>query len=245
MSIDFKIQNTCDHYINWESLLFYNDSKTIKPSYPIGAVRSFVLRINDVIIDPSRYDIFLNNDGMDLSPKSLVVMKEPFIVYYPIIEAKYTTLKTYCPKCAGTRILDDIVYGPNKDVVSVKDEFLLIQTLEKFIVTKLTSNRYYDWIGTSLHSLIGSKISDLSYFKTKITEDVRKAVDDLKSIQSQYISTGRTVTKGELFGELLSVVVSQYEHDPTMLEVLIKFTAQSGKALELQQLVELSQLRAR
>lgn len=245
MSIDFKIQNTCDHYINWESLLFSNDSRTLSPSYPLGAVSSFVLRINGVVIDPSRYDVFLNKDNLDLSPRSSVVMKEPVVVYYPIVEAKYTTLKTYCPKCAGTRILDDFVYGPNKDVVVASNEYLLIQTLEKFIVTKLASNRYYNWIGTSLHSLIGSKISDLSYFRVKITEDVKKAVEDLKSIENQYISTGRTVTKGELFGELLGVSISQYEHDLTMLEVLVKFTAQSGKALELQQLVELSQLRAR
>lgn len=245
MSIDFKIQNICDHTINWESVGFPLDRRTISPSYPIGALTSFILRINNVIINSNQYNVSLDKDNMVLSPKSVVVLKSPCLLYYPIIEMKYTTLKPYCPKCAGTRILDDFVYGPSKDVVTVKDEYLLIQTFEKLIVTKLTSNRYYDWIGTTIHSLIGSKITDVDYFKTKISEDIKKAVEDLKNIENQYVSTGRYVSKGELFGELLDVQVSQYTGDPTMLEVLIKFTAQSGKAVELQQLVELSKVRNR
>jgi hypothetical protein len=245
MSLDFKIQNNCDHYINWESVEFPLDRKTISPSYPIGSITSFIIRINNVIIDPSKYTISLNKNDMVLFPKSIVVLKEPCLLFYPIIEMKYTTLKQYCPKCAGSRTLDDFIYGPDKDVVTAGDELLLIQTLEKLIVTQLTSNKYYDWVGTSIHTLIGSKITDIDYFKAKISEDVKKSIDDLKKIENQYISTGRAVTEGELFGELLDIIVSQSKNDPTMLEILIKFTAQSGKVIELQQLVQLSQVRNR
>jgi hypothetical protein len=245
MSLDLKLQNVCDHTINWERIAFPVDRRTLSPSYPLGAVSSFGLRINNVPIESSAYSIFLNKNDLVMSPKSIVYLKEPCKLYYPIVEMKYTTLKTYCPKCAGSRFLDDFVYGPNKDVVTTKDEYLLIQTFEKLIVTKVNSNKYYRWIGTSLHDLIGTKITDLDYIKNKITEDVRKAVDNLKTIQNQYLSTGRSVSSGELFGKLIDVVVSQYESDPTMVEALIKFTAQSGKSMELQQLVELSQLRQR
>jgi hypothetical protein len=126
----------------------------------------------------------------------------------------------------------------------MKDEYLLIQTFEKLIVTKITSNKYYSWIGTSIHDLVGQKISDLDYLKTKIVEDIKKAANDLKDIQNQYISSGRSVSQGELFGQLLSVDVNP-QTDPTTIEVLIGFTAQSGKSLQLQQFVELSQLRQR
>ena len=244
MSIDFKIQNLCDHYIEWERVNLFNDRRSLTPNYPIGALSSFSLRINNILISPSEYGTYLNEAEMVMSPKSTVVLKEPCPLYFPIVEMKYTTLGTYCPKCSGTRYVDDIIYGPSKDVVTTKDEFLLIQTLEKLVVTELNSNKYYGWLGTSIHTLIGQKIVDLDYLKVKIVEDVKKAVSDLKKIQNQYLSTGRYVSNGETFGSLIGVDVTQMV-DPTMIDVLIKFTAQSGKSLQLQQLVELSQLRQR
>jgi hypothetical protein len=244
MSVDFKIQNLCDHYINWERLNLLNDHRSINPFYPIGSVFSLSLRINNVVISPSNYSIYLNKDQMVLSPNSIITLNVPCRLYYPIVEAKYTTIPNYCPKCAGTLYIDDFIYGPNKDVVVTKDEFLLIQTLEKLIVTRLNSNKYYAWLGTTIHDLIGRKITDMDYIRTKIVEDVKKSVNDLKKIQEQYISSGRSTTKGELFGNLLGVDVTQLS-DPTTIEILVKFTAQSGKSMELQQLVELSQLRKR
>ena len=244
MSIDIKIQNLCDHYIEWERVTLLNDKRSILPNYPIGAQSSLVLRINNVVVSPSKYDVYLNPEEMVMSPKSTILLKVPDTRYYPIVELKYTTLVTYCPKCAGSRYVDDLIYGPNKDVVTTKDEFLLIQTLEKLIVTELDSNKYYGWIGTSIHKLIGQKIVDLDYLKIKIVEDVKKAVNDLKMIQDQYLSTGRLVSGGETFGSLLGVDVKQMS-DPTMIEVVVRFTAQSGRSLQLQQLVELSQLRRR
>jgi hypothetical protein len=173
------------------------------------------------------------------------MLKKKCPLYYPIVELQYVTLKAFCPKCWGTTVLDDFVYGPSKDVVTVQDEFLLIQTFEKLIITRINSNPYYSWIGTSIHKLIGKKITDIDYFTTKISEDVKKCVDDIKKIEAQYVSTGRSVSAGELFGNLLEVDVTQSTTDPTMLNVLVKYTAQSGKAVEYQQLVQLSKLRQR
>jgi hypothetical protein len=195
MSIDFKIQNNCDHTINWERVALSADRRYVSPTYPIGAVVSLALRINGVVVDPSTYNTYLNPEDQVLSPKSIIKFKKVCPLYYPLIEVLYTTYKSYCPKCVGTGIIDDYVYSPSKDVLTVKDEFLLIQTLEKLIITKINSNKYYSWIGTTLHTLIGKKITDLDYFKTKITEDVRKSVDDLKKIQNQYACTNLNISR--------------------------------------------------
>lgn len=244
MSIDIKIQNNCDHVINWERVSLPVDRRSLSPTYPLGSTVSLSVRINNVVMSSDSYTTSLNND-LTLSPTSTVKLNTVCPLYFPLVEMQYVTLKTYCPKCLGIATLDDYVYGPNKDVLTVKDEFLLIQTLEKLIITKLNSNPYYGWIGTTLHSLIGKKITDIDYFKTKISEDVKKCIDDLKKIEAQYISTGRSVSSGELFGNLLGVDVSVSDADPTLLNVLVRYTAQSGKTVEYQQLLQLSKLRQR
>ena len=244
MSVDIKIQNNCDHTINWERLPLQVDGRAFSPTYPLGSTVSLSVRINNVNISPDSYTTALNSD-LTLSPTSAIKLKTVCRLYYPIIEVQYITLKTYCPKCLGLSTLDDFLYAPNKDVLTVKDEFLLMQTFEKLIITKLNSNKYYSWIGTTLHTLIGKKIIDIDYFKTKISEDIKKCVEDLKRLEAQYVSTGRTISKGELFGELLGVDVTVSDADPTLIKVLVKYTAQSGRAVEYQQLLQLSQLRKR
>ena len=246
MSIDYKIQNKCDHVINWEDIPLQADRKTVYLSYPVGSEASLQLRINNVVWNKSLYNITTNKTYKDgIFSKTYIMFKDSTKLFNPLVEARYTTTSSFCPKCAGVKYLDDIIYGPNRDVVTVKDEYLLIQTLEKFIITKLNSNPYHTWLGTSLHTLIGSKINNLSFIKSKVFDDVKKAVDDLKGTQDQYVKSGRDVSHGELFGDLLSIEVNPDTVDPTTVSVLVKFTARSGKALLFEQLMELTDLRRR
>jgi hypothetical protein len=244
MSIDFKIQNKCDHIINWEATPPQADRKTIYLSYPLASVASLYVRINNVPLDKSRYNIITQNSVQQgVFFKTYLTLRTSTRLFNPLVESRYTTMSTYCPKCAGENYLDDIIYGPSKDIVTVKDEYLLLQTLEKFIITQIDSNPYHTWLGTTLHTLVGSKITDVNLLKSKIYDDIKKAVDDLKSIQAQYVKSGRPVSLGELFGNLLSVNVNQNEADPTTINVVVNFTAQSGRNLSLTQPVELQQLQ--
>ena len=246
MSIDFKIQNQCDHVINWEQIPLQSDRKTFYLSYPLGAEASLSIRMNNVVLLRSSFNVTTQpgaNNG--IYSKTYVTFKDSTKLYSPIVEARYTAASSYCPKCAGVKYLDDIIYGPNKDIVTVKDEYLLIQTLEKFIVTRVNSNPFHTWIGTSLHTLIGTKILDMDYLNSKIFDDVKKSVEDLKKTQDQYIKSGRAVSQGELFGELLSIDVQQDNTDPSTIQVVVKFTSRSGRALLFEQLLELKELRRR
>jgi hypothetical protein len=244
MSIDYKIQNLCDHVINWEGISLQTDRKTIYLSYPLGAESSLVIRMNNIVLNRSMYNVTTQPGIQEgIFSKTYITLKSSTKLFFPIVEARYVTGSGFCPKCAGIKYLDDIVYGPDKDVVTAKDEYLLIQTLEKFIVTRVNSNPYHTWLGTSLHTLIGTKITDMNYIQSKIFEDVKKAVDDLKKVQDQYIKSGRAVSQGELFGDLLSIDVLQDPSDNTTIQIFVKFTARSGRALLFEQLMELSQYR--
>lgn len=245
MSIDIKIQNKCDDVINWERRNLNSDRRTIDLSYPVASASSVSLRINNVIISPTAYLIYTDRNSLTLIPQAHIKLKEICRLYSPLVEIKYVTIGTYCPKCAGFKYVDDYKYGPDKDVVTVSDELLLIQTFEKHIVTHLNSNVYHKWVGTRLNELVKSKITDISFITSRIKDDIVKASNDLKKVQAQYQRSNRPVTKGELFGQLLDVGVRRDEQEPTTIHALVKFTAQSGKTLEYEQLLEFSQLRRR
>lgn len=245
MSIDFKIQNKCDHIINWERSSFETDRRTINLSYPVASVASLSLRINNVIKDKSEYSVYLNKSTLNLIPKSYILMRRVSLLNSPLVEIKYTTYESFCPKCAGRKYIDDIKYRPDKDISTVSDELLLIQTLEKHIVTQIRTNQYHPWIGTSLHDLVSSKITDLDLIRSRVQDDVRKAVNDVRNVQDQYVKTGRPVTLGELFGELLSVEVEKNGSEISTINVTVRFTAQSGRTLQYEQLLELAELRQR
>jgi len=150
MSIDIKIQNRCDHYINWERIKLESDLKTINVRHPVAAVSSVVLRINNQVIPEDQYDVLSRPEFLIETPPFYLYMKKKVRVYQPIVEVKYTTMSTYCPKCVGMKVIDDLIYKPNGDMQTIEKEFLLIQQVEKYIVTKVTSNIFHSWVGTSL-----------------------------------------------------------------------------------------------
>jgi hypothetical protein len=198
-----------------------------------------------MVQDSRTYRIFMANDPTALIPRSYIQMKLVSRLSNPLVEVRYVAVKTYCPKCVGVRYIDDFSYGPDKDLVTVSDELLLIQMLEKHLVTEIQSNPYHSWVGTSLHELVKHKITDMPLITMRIKDDVNKAVTDLRKLQAQYQKTRRPVTSGELFGELLEVDVRPDAAEPTTVHALVRFTSQSGKVLEYEQLLEFSELRRR
>lgn len=245
MSSDIKIQNLCDHRINWQQYSLQSDKKTIRFNYPIGSSKSFHLRVNG--IEKSRKSYVLKTDKSPLTDilNSVLVFNKRVKDFQPLIEVSYVTVLQYCPKCLGTKYLDDAVYNNSGDFTQVENERLLIQEVEKYIVTRVSSNPFHRWLGTQLHELIGTKILDLDLLRSRVLEQVNSALDQLKRIQQQLVSSGRVVTDGELFDQLLSVDLEPDESDPSIVHVIVRFTARSGKTLEYVQLLELSQFRNR
>jgi len=244
MSYDLKIQNKCDHYINWERSELQSDRRTIRLLHPVAAEASLQLRINNVLIDSSEYTLLLRQERMVVESNHTIYMNRKIRLNQPLIEVKYTTEVTHCPKCLGIKVLDDIVFTTGGDIRTINREFLLVQMVEKYIVTKISSNPFHDWVGTDLHSLIGQKIFDQDLIRSKIVEQINNAIEKLKSIQRQMVGSGRRIDAGELFGELISIDLENTD-DPTIVLVNVTFTAQSGRTLEYSQYLELSAIRER
>jgi len=245
MSYDLKIQNPCDHYINWEKGTLSPDRKSVILKYPVAAVSSVSLKVDLVDMDRDMYEVLRLKTEQSLQPFYYIYLKNKVKTFLPFIETTYTTLPYSCPKCFGVKYLDDLRYNLQGDMTVVSNEYLLIQHVEKYIVTKLNSNVFHDWMGTQLHSLVGTKILDINFLKTQIVEQINSSIEKLKTVQAKTLALGRPITPGELFDKLLSVEVSQSTEDSTVIMVLVRFTAKSGKSLEYNQFMELSQLRKR
>jgi len=244
MSQDIKIQNKCDHYINWEKGVLQKDKKSILIGYPIASTLSTELRINDVIRKKTDFIVVTSRKDYSLETYFYIVMKNKIKDYRPLIEVKYTTDVLHCPKCLGVKVLDDLVYKQDGDILLVEKEYLLLQLVEKYIITRVGSNVYHNWMGTGIIDLVGTSIIDIDVIRNRILNQVNSGIEKLRNVQRQLQSTRREMTPGELFGELISVEVEQAE-DPTILLVTVVFTAQSGKSLEFSQYVELTNIRER
>lgn len=234
MSYDIKLQNYCDHKILWAQAELEPDRKIVYFPYPIASSASLIVRINGVEMPNTSYVIKTEKQPLSLVLISHLEFYSKIKHYNPIIELFYVTFSDTCPKCINVKTVDDFLINGSGDFDIISKEILLLQQVEKIIITKLSSNFFHSWYGTDLHSLIGTKITDRILLETRIREQISNAIDKLKNIQDQMQASGRKFDPGELFGKLLAIDIEDTE-DPSMFLVIVSFTSKSGSPLEYSQ----------
>lgn len=244
MSVDLKIQNVCDHKINWEVGKLESDRRSVLFSKPIASLASLLVRVNNVVVDSSSYVVRVREDVASANKPFYVVFVRKIKDYQPLIEAQYVTLSTFCRKCLGIGYTDDFEYINDKDIRTISDEGLLLQNVEKYVVTKMESNPFHSWVGTGLHQLIGTKITDVETLRSSMQDQVSSAIQKFKTVQRQVQASGRKMTPGELFGNLISMNVKQAE-DPSIFTITVNFTSQNRTMLSYDQTINISAPRRR
>lgn len=247
MSFDLKIQNPCDHRLALERSSLEDDLVTVRVRHFVAATSFFELYRFGKLVDKSKYSVVSESDPefVFLHPKKVIKFKAKERLNKPIYEVNYLTISEDCPKCSGVRFLDDPVLDSSGDFKKVRDEALLAQFVEKFIVTELSSNKYHAWVGTGLVNLASMKIQDVKYITLKIKEEILKTLDNLKETQKQQVATSQEVSRGELFDRIINIDVSRSDKDPTIFNVSVEYKSDRGAALEFIQAIELSQFRQR
>lgn len=244
MSYDIKLQTYCDHLVQWYRVQLEPDRKTIYLPYPLGAVSSLKIRINGEEQSKDLYTIKTTRQPLTLIVISHVEFFKKIKHNEPLIEVYYTTILENCPKCLGVKIIDDFYIDSDGDYNTVSKELLLLQEVEKIIVSKQTSNIFHTWYGTTLHSFIGIKQSNKDLLRTRIREQISTAIEKLRTIQNQMEASGRKFDPEELFGKLISIDVEDTE-DPTILLVTVKFTSKSNFSIEYSQYLSLNTVTTR
>lgn len=237
MSFDLALYTVCNHRIDREVSALADDRRSLRVTKPIGATANLAVYASWDQVPGKYYTIVADPLSVTAQQLRMVYFAAKWKAVEDYFEVSYTTIRSWCPKCAGLGFLDDISYDVRGQLAVVRNEDLLLQNLEKFTVTELGSNPFHTFIGTNLVTLIGQRIYDLDYLISQITQEIYSTLGKFKDMQQQYIKTGRPVTKNEQLDQILDVKVTQDTSDPTIIRAAVRLTAMSGKPLRYTQLL--------
>jgi len=233
MSIDLKIESICDHQINDEQLEIDSDLKTLRFPRTLGSKR-VTLRVNGFLIEPNnaKFGWSLQNDETSLFTKRSKLVfnysRKSKDDYYMVT---YLAQPKFCPKCHGLRVHNDISYTKLGKLCVVKNEEKLLQEVKKGLATILGSNPFHLWIGTQIHTLIGSKVYNLDLIRARIVEEISRYLEKYIDIQLQQ-SGYQEVTAREAFGHILSIEAEPQESvDVSYWIISVLFSNRTGADL--------------
>jgi hypothetical protein len=185
------------------------------------------------------YEIVNDPHEIDVNQDRVIRFIEKWRDLSDYFETTYVTQSSFCTKCNGNLYLDDISYDVQKSLLEIRNEHLLMQNVEKFVVTIINSNPFHLFIGTGLVGLIGKRISNFNFLASQITSEINRTLQKLQDLQGQYQMTGRAVTRGELLASVNDVQAVQDTKDPSIVRVNVTVTAQSGKTVQFTQIIRI------
>ena len=175
-----------------------------------------------------------NPNTLSDRPTRMIVFDEPLRAYLNFLEINYTTIREECRRCGGLGVENDWRYSVSGEVVQARDEFLLIQELQKIIYTIRGTNSFNLWYGTTIIDQIGEKLVIGGVLQNRITSDIHTAFNRWQSIKKQQEeNVGQLVTDEEYPYQLQSVTLEQSQDDPTVLFVNIIVANRSLKQIQL------------
>jgi phage baseplate assembly protein W len=243
MTFDLRIEQVCTHLVVDEVLTLESDLRTIRTLRPIANAQVEV-KINGFLVeDPSdaTNGYVLVRDPRAIDPTARLLkfrsLRKATDEYY---EVTYYTRASECRRCMGLRIENDYRYTLDGQLETVVEEEKLIQEVKKIVTTLVTSNPFHTWYGTSIPALIGGKISNAGFIRTKLMNEITVALTQYASLQRQQarLQEGK-VTPGERFSKLLQVQVDQDVTEPTAFNITIAFTNQKRETLVNQMTIRL------
>ena len=247
MTFDLKLQTLCDHRVSREEYFVDPGDLTTLRSKKFPEMRierpianpKVELRRNGWIIPQSHpkfgYTLPYDPNSVEPNRRKMLLFNIPVKSLTDEYELSYYTFAANCRKCNGLRIVDDITFGGTGKVNKVEQEDKLIQDLLKIVITSLKSNPFYEWYGTSLVSLIGSKIVNSTQLETRITKEVTTAILNLKQMQKNQIAyQDKKIDPRELILRPIAVSTRQNPNDPTYFEVRAVVQTVAGNTVEFE-----------
>jgi len=212
MSIDSKIDASCDHLIFEEQLEIDADLKTLRIPRTLASsevvlyINGFKINKNDPVFGWS-----IQNDKTALyTKKSMIVLKNRRKAEDDFYMVNYSAVPEFCPKCQGLRVLKDETFTALGKLRTTQNEEKLLQEVKKGLATHLGSNPFHTWIGTQIHTLIGTKIFNVDLIKARIVEEVTRYLEkyvEIQLLQGNY----QNVSPREAFGQIISIEVEPQE----------------------------------
>lgn len=139
-----------------------------------------------------------------------------------VVKVSYTTIRSRCRRCRTLNIENDYRFDAQGEPLMVENEDLLNQAALKIILTGKGSNPFHEWYGTTIKSRIGQKAVGL--VATRISEEVRNALEALQRMQAQQARGGQQVSFKERLFSIVSVQTLPHQQDPTtfLMDVVVR-----------------------
>lgn len=244
------IQNRCDHFVLHERLeVFINSAEDVAAGSPVSTVGAQYMIIRYPVFSPGAIRLF--RFGYEMPDDAFFVVDDPgrslwqdtqyrykliFLknversseTYY---EVDYQTAQQFCDKCSGTGETDDFAHDGTGKPVRVTLTNQLAQDVEKAVRTELGSNKYHPWVGSKLHSLIGSKVTDESLLISDVRTYVRESLKTLQETQIAQANMNSRVSADEILGSVNNIGVEIDAEDPSVVRVSVDYTSKSGRVL--------------
>jgi len=244
---ELKIEQVCTHLVVDEVSTIENDLRTVKTLRPL-ANSQVELKINGFLVTDvgnTTYGFRLVRDASSLDPTARLVqfrsLRRATDEFY---ELTYYTRSSECRRCHGLRMEHDYRYNINGTLLTVRNEKKLVQDMKKIVLTAISSNPFHRWYGTSIPSLIGSKVTNAAIIRSKMESDIRVAIRRYTDTQTKQMRallsiSGASVDPRERFGTLLKLQVQQDTLEPTAFNIQIAFTNRSAEIVTVDTTVAL------
>lgn len=235
MSYDLSIQGICDHRMFRERAELASDRRSLRVSKLIATTANVVVYAADNLVPKSMYGFIYDPLMVAQAQERMVFFHKKWKSTEDYFEVCYNTMVNTCPKCVGLKTLDDIHFDARGELATLRNEELLLQNLEKFTVTAKGSNPFHRWLGTTLIQLLGTKLTDMDFMTTRVTQEINATLSALQDLQQQYIQAGRFMTTGEQLDKIVEIKVKRGTEDPTIVRADIAVRAKSGKTVTYSQ----------
>jgi hypothetical protein len=164
-----------------------------------------------------------------------IIFDEPLKSATDFVEIDYATVAQECRRCGGVGVEHDWRYAGNGQMITVSDEALLIQEVQKDFFTTLGSNPFHTWYGTQLLDTIGKKLTAGGFIQNLIVSDIYQAFTRWQQIkQQQEQKVGQVVSDKEYPFRLLSVNLQQSTQDPTVIFVQVAIQNRSTEPIQIE-----------
>lgn len=152
-----------------------------------------------------------------------------------VFEVSYYTRRQECRRCSGLGLENDIRFDDRGDPIFVTGIDLLAQEVEKITFTIRGSNVFYNWYGTSITDLIGSKIvRGGSLIESQLATEIGNTLERFRSVKKTQAGL-QPVGDQEFFQRVRSLSVLQDSIDPTVFRIRIEIQNAADEVAQLQQ----------
>lgn len=244
MSINKYAYKACDHYNENIPVSFEFDENgypTMEMPSRLASTQRVVLKFNGKPIpaDDPVWGWYLEKNPLSVFPNSYLLKlfreRKQVLEYFTV---SYYAPQEDCHKCRTLGHVFELQVVNDGEIKKVLGATKLVQEIVVFIMTRLGSLKFFDWLGTPITELAGSKFEP-TFTPARVEFEILQAIEKYKKIQQEQAALQR-LTPGEMFETVVALKRRPEEEEPTMLLYELTIRNKAKEDLDIPVLIRFS-----